>query len=152
MPSDNASKEAEKLGKTPDLCKPNSTFQDQYIRCRDCIQQAASDPRAVARAYIEPIFGPLTSYCASSPSPSPSATASKSSKTTQSPTISTSKRISSTISSFIPTGPSSAESEVSTPTGAIRAGASTTATFTSPPLGKMSVKFGTFHIIDTNRR
>ncbi|TGO30827.1 hypothetical protein BPAE_0003g01120 [Botrytis paeoniae] len=60
----NAYVEALKIGKKPALCS-NSSFNNVYSSCRECIAANSSDPAAANENYLEPRFEQFFQYCAS---------------------------------------------------------------------------------------
>ncbi|KAI8946444.1 hypothetical protein F4801DRAFT_583366 [Xylaria longipes] len=69
---DNANIEAQAVGKTPEVCAPNSNFQSYYKACKYCIE-TYDDSGEADRDYLDPIFSQWIDYCdevqSSPPSP-----------------------------------------------------------------------------------
>ncbi|KAI1347730.1 hypothetical protein F5Y01DRAFT_307352 [Xylaria sp. FL0043] len=57
----NANLEAQAVGKTPDLCSPDSVFMVYYQGCSDCIKDNASDQ--AASDYLTSTFSEWFDYC-----------------------------------------------------------------------------------------
>ncbi|KAI1348700.1 hypothetical protein F5Y01DRAFT_206954 [Xylaria sp. FL0043] len=68
----NANLEAQAVGKTPDLCNPDSVFMSYYDGCQDCIAANADDVQLTERDYLAPAFAQWLDYCDSTSPTSPS--------------------------------------------------------------------------------
>ncbi|KAK4232558.1 hypothetical protein QBC38DRAFT_514235 [Podospora fimiseda] len=61
----NAYLEAQRVGKSPELCDNNSTFNDLYSKCRECIQAWPGESKITLIVYLEPTFFQFIDYCSS---------------------------------------------------------------------------------------
>ncbi|KAI1274421.1 hypothetical protein F5Y07DRAFT_373075 [Xylaria sp. FL0933] len=61
----NANLEAQAIGKTPELCSPDSLFMSYYTACVACLEANASDAQAITKDYLDPDFAQWLDYCGS---------------------------------------------------------------------------------------
>ncbi|KAK5637704.1 hypothetical protein RRF57_013419 [Xylaria bambusicola] len=60
---DNAGLEAQAVGKSPELCNPDSNFMMYYNACGSCVNAHTDDPKAISD--IEQTFSVWLNYCES---------------------------------------------------------------------------------------
>ncbi|KAI1115103.1 hypothetical protein F5Y14DRAFT_412214 [Nemania sp. NC0429] len=60
----NANIEAQHVGKSPELCNPDSDFMTYYNACSGCVKAQTDDPQ-VTKDYLDPAFSQYLDYCKS---------------------------------------------------------------------------------------
>ncbi|PQE17490.1 glyco X protein [Rutstroemia sp. NJR-2017a WRK4] len=63
---DNAYLDAQKIGRAPELCAADSSFNTDYSNCQACVF-INSENATVAQVYLTPQFGAFLDYCSSLP-------------------------------------------------------------------------------------
>ncbi|KAK4159092.1 hypothetical protein QBC43DRAFT_327868 [Cladorrhinum sp. PSN259] len=55
--------EAQRVGKSPELCTSDSAFNDYYLGCIKCIESKAADVNTTRKVYLDPTFSQFVDYC-----------------------------------------------------------------------------------------
>ena len=55
--------EAQSMGKTPELCQPDSAFSTERAHCKSCIELKASNPSEAYSQRLLPSFSQFLNYC-----------------------------------------------------------------------------------------
>ncbi|TGO92043.1 hypothetical protein BPOR_0012g00420 [Botrytis porri] len=106
----NAYIDALRFGKTPALCS-DSSFNNEYSSCRECVAANSSDPAAVNENYVEHRFEQFFQYCASLNG------SSIASSIVESTTVATTLSVASSLLSSLPIFTTINLSSTSTPSG-----------------------------------
>lgn len=64
--------EAQKAGKNPALCDPNSQFQTDLTSCNQCVLANGNTTNATLATYTQPEFAQFIDFCAANSTASPS--------------------------------------------------------------------------------
>ncbi|EHK97352.1 hypothetical protein M7I_6910 [Glarea lozoyensis 74030] len=55
--------EAQKVGKSPALCAPDSAFQSDYSSCQQCVVDNGDTTKVTLQTYVVPQFEPFINFC-----------------------------------------------------------------------------------------